>query len=448
MDQEKLRATWAEFCFHLSDNISPKINENVFEQKVLSMLEKLGWNEFRGEIKVKPSLQIGRQNFIIPDIVLYVSDNKAAIVLEIKRPAEDLSRPPTFRQLRSYMRQTKAEFGLLLGNEIIVYYDGALKKCADPLLWFKIRFKSDSTEGTDFVDFFSRNNFIAGKYEPDLKAHIARLERQQKINAVKKRLLSEETSNRLLEPLKDDFSDIETSVLMEAMKGLTITMSYGEPDESIKPISPAKIVFNKPQESILVTKNKQSGKYFIYLEDLKNLNARLINPDGRELDLSADRFEEPKYERVEYLLSYKLITKVQFEKYNVVCHRPTPVKRKASIHIPSQRPSGSPSKTSSRAKIKVTFPDGIKICLPKVAETMVEAIRKIGFDKVKSLNILMYGSPIVSNQKYNQDKYNWSDAGSGVFVFTHSNTDKKLSQLNEINDGLGLGLKIEKVSMA
>ena len=155
-------------------------------------------------------------------------------------------------------------------------------------------------------------------------------------------------------------------------------------------------------------------------------------------------------EKVESICGFKptqkqIITYLSSLKSGVVSHHPTPTKGKASFYIQPQRPSGTPSKTSSRAKIKVTFPDGIEICLPKVADTMVEAIRKIGFEKVKSLNIQMYGSPIVSNQKYNQDKYNWSDAGSGVFVFTHSNTDKKLSQLNEINDGLGLGLKIEKV---
>jgi hypothetical protein len=99
-----------------------------------------------------------------------------------------------------------------------------------------------------------------------------------------------------------------------------------------------------------------------------------------------------------------------------------------------------PKKSSSRAKIKVTFPDGVEICLPKVAETMVEVIRKIGFDEVKSLDIQMFGFPVVSDTKHRQDKYNWSDAGHGVFVFTHSNTDKKLSQLNEINDALGLDL--------
>lgn len=110
------------------------------------------------------------------------------------------------------------------------------------------------------------------------------------------------------------------------------------------------------------------------------------------------------------------------------------------------KPPIATSKVSgSRRKIQVTFPDGTQICLPKVADTMVEVIRKIGFEKVKSLNIQMYGFPIISNTQYKQEKYNWFDAGSGIFVFTHSNTEKKLSQLNEINDALALGLKIEKV---
>lgn len=317
MDQETLRETWAELCFHLSDNISPSINENVFEQKVLLILEKLlGWNQFKGEIKVKPSLQIGRQNFITPDIVLYAANSRPAIVVEVKRPTEDLGKPGTFGQLQSYMRQTKADFGLLIGNEILVYYDGYLSPHAAPLLLSKIRYKSDSTEGTDFVDLFNRNTFIAGKYEPYLKAHIDHLERQGKINAVKERLLSEETSNKLLRLLESDFVDIEKPVLLEAMKGLTIKLSYYEPDESKKATARFTRIPNEPQESIFVCKNKVSGKYFIYLDDLRDRGIRLINPEGGQLDLNADLFEEPKDENVDYLLSYKLITDVQFEKYN------------------------------------------------------------------------------------------------------------------------------------
>lgn len=121
---------------------------------------------------------------------------------------------------------------------------------------------------------------------------------------------------------------------------------------------------------------------------------------------------------------------------------------KVSTTAPSRakpHPISAATKSSKRSKIKVTFPDGDEICYAKVADTMVEVIRKIGFKKVKSLNIQMYGFPLVSEKKHGQDKYNWSNAGSNTYINTHSNTDKKISQLNEINDGLSLGLKIDKI---
>jgi hypothetical protein len=134
MDHQALKEIWEEICFDLSDNINAGINENVFEQKVLSALKLLGWSQFKGEVKVRPSFQIGRQTSISPDIVLYTSDNKAAVVLEIKRPAEDLYRLGGINQLQSYMRQCKAELGLLTGNEIHVYYDGLMNRHVNPLL--------------------------------------------------------------------------------------------------------------------------------------------------------------------------------------------------------------------------------------------------------------------------------------------------------------------------
>lgn len=105
-----------------------------------------------------------------------------------------------------------------------------------------------------------------------------------------------------------------------------------------------------------------------------------------------------------------------------------------------------PPKFTRRAKIKVTFPDGDAICSPKVADTMVEVIKKIGEEKVRSLDIERCGVPIVSNQKYRKNVYSsgWKKIMPGIYIFTHSNTDGKFSLLNEINDGLDLGLVIEK----
>ena len=121
-------------------------------------------------------------------------------------------------------------------------------------------------------------------------------------------------------------------------------------------------------------------------------------------------------------------------------------KKVTTPKVPVQGPKPvPPTKPLTKAKIKVTFTDGIEICLPKVAETMVEVIKKIGIEKVRSLNIKMYSFPIVSDQKFGQEKYNWLEAKPGTYILTHSNTDKKMSQLIEINDSLSLGLIIEKV---
>jgi hypothetical protein len=298
-----------------SDSVNPNINENVFEQKVLHTLEKLGWSHRRGELKVKHSLQIGRQGYITPDIVAYTPDNKAVLVLEIKRPAEDLNKPGCFGQLRSYMRQTKADFGLLVGKEIYVYYDGTLNPHAEPLLLSKIRFKSDSTEGTDFVRLFNRDSIVAGEYELYLKAHIARLDQEQRIDTLKGYLQSEEIRQKLFKFLQNEFRESETQILMAAMEGLTVNISYQQEyvKKKIGPLGAA--VPRAPQTPVSVCRNKASGKHFIHIDDLSDNKVLLISPDGVQTALIANLFDQPKDESIDYLLSRKLITEIQLEKY-------------------------------------------------------------------------------------------------------------------------------------
>lgn len=317
MEQDKLRDVWAELCFHLSDNINPNINEHIFEQKVLLTLEKLGWSQFKGELKVKPSLQIGRQGYITPDIVVYSPDNRAVVVLEIKRPAEDLSKPGCIGQLQSYMRQTKADFGLLVGKEIYVYYDGSLSPHADPLLLSRIRFKSDAEEGINFVRLFNRKSFIAGDYESFLKAHIDELAREQKISAVREQLQSEETRRNMMKLLQDMYSDVEKQVLFEAMKGMKIEITYQQSHDK-KQNFPLNVVTSKTtQQSVIVCKNKATGKYYIHIEDLKDgTQLLLMTPEGTTVARDSNLFDQLKDEKIDYLLSYKLITEIQLEKYN------------------------------------------------------------------------------------------------------------------------------------
>lgn len=126
--------TWEEICFILSKNVNQNIAEKEFENEVIRAIEKLGWLEYRGDIKKQPSLTLGRQSSIRPDIVIYGQQNEALIVVEVKRPVEDLSRYDSIEQLKSYMRQVKADFGLLIGRDIRIYYDGVSNPQNEPLL--------------------------------------------------------------------------------------------------------------------------------------------------------------------------------------------------------------------------------------------------------------------------------------------------------------------------
>ena len=101
--------------------------------------------------------------------------------------------------------------------------------------------------------------------------------------------------------------------------------------------------------------------------------------------------------------------------------------------------------TSALKKIKVTFPDGVEICHRDVSKTMIDVFRKIGFSKVATVELMDRGFPLVSKQQHRQGDCVWKEAGAGFFVCTHSGTARKFNQLNQVNDGLALGLKIEEI---
>jgi len=171
---------------------------------------------------------------------------------------------------------------------------------------------------------------------------------------------------------------------------------------------------------------------------------------GKLIEEKDEMLVEVISEKVESICGFKpsqkqIITYLRSLKSDVVSQQSADTKKEKSIYSPPSSPPIKQLKTSSRTKIKVSFPDGIEICYPKVADTMVEAIRKIGFKKVQSLNIRNRGLPLVSNEKLKEGTYNWSDTGSGFFISTHSSTDDKFDQLNKIKEGLGLNLKIEKL---
>lgn len=96
----------------------------------------------------------------------------------------------------------------------------------------------------------------------------------------------------------------------------------------------------------------------------------------------------------------------------------------------------------SKTGLMVVFPDGTVIREQTAAETLALAIKKIGFERVEALGIMVNGENIVSRQKSPR----YSDTFLPPFyVKTHSNTEQKRRNLERISEKLDLGLTVSIV---
>src|SRR5208337_4021761 len=222
MDQKTFEDLWAEICFILKVPVSTM--EIPFQNKVLRAIEKLGWSQFRKEIEIEPSLPSGRSK-IRPDFVVYSPERHPLIAIEVKKPIDPIDTPDCAGQLTSYMRQTKADFGLLIGSEIRVFYDGKSSPVPhEPFLLDRIKFNEKSERGFKFVEVFSRNNFLSQKFTAYVDEKIHRFQRDQKIQELKRVLQSNEIKLRAKDFLKKESQayGYGEDIVEEAMKELVV----------------------------------------------------------------------------------------------------------------------------------------------------------------------------------------------------------------------------------
>lgn len=99
------------------------------------------------------------------------------------------------------------------------------------------------------------------------------------------------------------------------------------------------------------------------------------------------------------------------------------------------------SPKSKKTGLSVILPDGTRIERRYAYETFLEIIERAGTRRVADLKMSWVGLPLVS--KIKDDFYNQHELPDGWLVVTHSSTNQKRMQLEEISKRLKLGLKIE-----
>lgn len=99
----------------------------------------------------------------------------------------------------------------------------------------------------------------------------------------------------------------------------------------------------------------------------------------------------------------------------------------------------------ARAKIRVTFPDGHVSQPSKVLEVLVEVVKYAGADRVRRLGIICCGANLILKNPSPRYHKPCKPVGDGWLCNTCSDTVTKFSQISEISNKLGLGLKVELV---
>ena len=247
---------WSAFKFILSENINSNINEQLFENKVIQAFGELGWKEYLGNIEVRPTLHIGSVNRIEPDLLFKSDDSKNLFVIEVKRPGIDLNLDNQ-KQLFSYMRQLKLDYGILIGKEIQIFYDGNLYKSDIPLMIEKIQFIKDQVKGEMFVELFSKSSFSIENLDSFTQKKLDQIEKRKRSLKLKRFILSEEFKGEIITILKEKLiNDYDSETLEKVFEELDIEIN-DKSHRSIPVISPRSHISRKTVTTTNINEDKR-----------------------------------------------------------------------------------------------------------------------------------------------------------------------------------------------
>lgn len=235
MDKSELSERWHEVCYFLHQSISPSISEELFEQKVFQVLEKMGWSSFRKEIQPKQSIQVGSNRWIVPDIRVKSHEKSFQFVIEVKKPSANIEDSSHKDQLFSYMRMLKSEYGLLIGSKIKIYYDGILSTSENPIILSEFQFNEASEDGIKFIELFSKDTYSEIQLKLFTEERLAKIQEKED----SKKILNFITSDKYVDivkllirnDLKEKFND---KAITNSLENVTIKIIASTIENAIK----------------------------------------------------------------------------------------------------------------------------------------------------------------------------------------------------------------------
>lgn len=242
---------WNKLCYYLSEKIQTDIPESEFELIVVRGLEILGWNEYSKDFEIRPNYQLGStKKSLRPDFV--IKSNKTGeklFVVEIKRPKVPLS-SQNQTQLSTYMRQFKLEFGILIGPQIQIFYDGELNNNETATLIENIEFKRENEKGKQFTELFSKDKFDRDALSDFAKKFYEKINEKETEQEIKNKVLSEDfkltVSKIIVEKLSVEY---DINLVSRVLNNINLEISDKfKAQKNIEPIELSKTQYHQQND--------------------------------------------------------------------------------------------------------------------------------------------------------------------------------------------------------
>lgn len=238
---------WNEICFAINKLKERNSQEKYFQVEVEHIFEKLGWSRRKDEILSEYSIDSGVSQ-VRADIVLQDEQSKI-LVVELKRPNQP-SLDKHIRQLSSYMKLLKLEYGLFIGDTLQLFYDDPNDK-EEPIKIFETTFHENNNVGNEFIKLLEKQRFdreILQQFCEDLLEQ----ETDKKIAlALIEELKSDDGVSKILSYLREDLSnDYNENIVKNVLENLLVKVDSRNSNESFqKMIEPT----NNSQEKVTYT---------------------------------------------------------------------------------------------------------------------------------------------------------------------------------------------------
>lgn len=269
MDESKDRELWAEICFDLHTSVSGSLSEELYEQKILMTLDKMGWKQFNGEVILKKNIPVGSAQSIIPDIIVKSEEKNISFVIEVKKPSINLVDDRYRNQLFSYMRQLKLDFGILIGEKIQIFYDGALESSNNPIQIKSIDFTKEDIN-LDFVKVFRRDNISLKYLEEYANIRISKIKSKKQSDELGKYIQSS--------GFKERVHEVITEILLENWDEETVKNASFDLHMTVSSIQPESIsqVITQQNQTTIYNNSGEKVEYIFYPPDESEFKKQLL----------------------------------------------------------------------------------------------------------------------------------------------------------------------------